>query len=42
MLRDALEYRVRMLSGVPFPLFLMLSRAPLKDIGSPVEKGEGG
>ena len=42
MLRDALEYRVRVLSGVPFLLFLMLNRAPLKDISSPVNKAERG
>ena len=40
MLRDALEYRVRVLSGVPVLLFLMLSRAPLNDISS-ADEGEG-
>ena len=40
MLRDALEYRVRALSGVPVLLFLMLSRAPLNDISS-ADEGEG-
>lgn len=42
MLRDALEYSVRVLSGVPFRLFLTLNRAPLKDISSPVDKAERG
>lgn len=37
MLRDALEYRVRVLSSMPFLLFLMLSLDPSKDISSPVE-----
>ena len=42
MLRDVLEYSVRVLSGVPFLLFLTLNRAPLKDISSPVDKAERG
>lgn len=42
MLRDTLEYRVRVLSSVPFRLLHMLSLAPLKDMLACGERGREG
>ena len=42
MLRDALEYRVRVLSSVPFRLLHMLSLGPLKDMLACGEQGREG